>query len=41
MVMEAAPIPSFIVMQPQLGFQFLIIALDAPAAHRSVHQALQ
>src|SRR6202158_4137712 len=32
-MMEAAPITSFIVMQPELGFQFLVIPLDAPATH--------
>jgi len=26
-MMEAAPIASFIVMQPKLGFQFLVVAL--------------
>lgn len=30
-VMEAAPVSPFVVMQSELGLQFLIVALDSPA----------
>jgi hypothetical protein len=40
-VMEAAPIASLIMMQSKLGFQILVIALDAPATHGGRHEALQ
>jgi hypothetical protein len=39
-MMEAAPIAPFIVMQPKLGFQLLVIALDAPATHRGPYETL-
>ena len=39
-MMEATPVASFIVVQAELGFQFLIIPLDAPATHDGSHQAL-
>src|SRR5664280_1121220 len=40
MMMEATPVASFIVVQAQLGFQFLVIPLDAPSSHDGGHQAL-
>ena len=40
-MMEAAPVPPFVVMQSKLGFQLLVIALDTPATHRDIHQRLQ
>src|ERR1017187_2174257 len=39
-MMEATPVASFIVVQAQLGFQFLIIPLDAPSTHDGGYQAL-
>src|SRR5450755_3093212 len=39
-MMEATPVASFIVVQAQLGFQFLVIPLDAPSSHDGGHQAL-
>src|ERR1019366_1567941 len=39
-MMEATPVASFIVVQAQLGFQFLVIPLDAPSSHGGGHQAL-
>src|ERR1039457_6483346 len=39
-MMESTPVASFIVVQAQLGFQFLVIPLDAPSSHDGGHQAL-
>src|ERR1700679_1820748 len=39
-MMEATPVASFIVVQAELGFQLLIIALDAPSTHDGGHQCL-
>src|SRR5512147_2323228 len=33
-MMEAAPPPAFEVIESQLIFQFLVVALDSPAQHR-------
>lgn len=38
MVMEAAPASSFEMSEPDLLFEFLIIALDTPTEFSEVHQ---
>ena len=39
-MVKATPVASRIMMQSQLGFQFLVIPLDAPSSHDGGHQAL-
>ena len=39
-MVKSAPTPAFIVAQPQLLFEFLIIALEDPAMFGQLHQRL-
>ena len=40
-MMEAAPVASLVVGEPELGFELLIVALDHPATHSVVDQLLK
>jgi hypothetical protein len=41
MVVKSAPTPAFIMAQPQLLLEFLVVALDDPAVFGKLHQRLQ